>query len=86
MVLTNNETGEVVHDMDLCALIGAAQTENDATAAIGLTACNSLEIAATIAGALKAVKQIKVANPEAAMLCELMLNAVKVDVRDTDEE
>lgn len=55
MVITNNETGEVIQELDMCALIGAAQTTKNNTVSIGLTACNALELVAAIAGAQEAI-------------------------------
>lgn len=83
LVITNNETGEVIHELDMCALIGAAQTAENNTVSISLTACNVLELAATIAGAQKAITKILKDDPEIKNLLEFM-SAVKAKAT-TDE-
>lgn len=84
MVITNNETGDVVHDMDLCVLIGAAQTENDATACLGLAArCDILDIAAVIFGVQKAQTELMSDRPE---LLPLLMGLAAADDNDEDEE
>lgn len=72
LVITNNETGEVIHEWNMCALIGAAQTTENNTASLGLTDCNALELAATIDGAQKAINKILKDSPEIKILLEFM--------------
>ena len=54
ITITDNKTGEVIRDLDTCAIIGAVDVD-ERTGVMVLTECNNLELAATAAGALEAV-------------------------------
>ena len=75
MVITNNETGEVIQELDMCALTGAAQTTKNNTASIGLTACNALELVAAIAGAQEAIAEMLKNKPEIKSLLDFTVMA-----------
>lgn len=56
--ITNNETGETLTSLDTCAIIGAIDAGGPNTKIIGLIDCNSVCLAATVAGAQRVVNQI----------------------------
>lgn len=72
MVITDNETGEVIQELDACAIIGAAQTYMGETCAIGLVKCRRLELAATIAGVQRAVENAICRSPQAGIAATIM--------------
>lgn len=72
MVITDNETGEVLKELDACAIIGAAQTYMDETCAISVVKCRRLELAATIAGAQKAIDNSIHNSPQAGTIATIM--------------
>jgi hypothetical protein len=69
ITITNNETGETLHDRDVYAIIGAFKEENR-TGCVALTECNAFEIAATIDGALDAIQHIYDGTPYIKPLVE----------------
>ncbi|MBR5862278.1 MAG: hypothetical protein IKZ08_03015 [Bacteroidales bacterium] len=84
MAITDNRTGEVVYELDACAIVGAVQTENEATAAIGLTACcDILDLAAVIFGAQQAQQEIMNERPD---VLPLLMALAAADGKDEDEE
>ena len=62
ITITNNETGEILHDNDTAAIIGAYAFANGAYA-IGLTACNGITLMATINTAEHVVKRLLEEHP-----------------------
>lgn len=89
ITITNNETGEIVHDYDTNAVIGGFSVEGGA-AAIGLTACPSIITAFTIAAAQTAINKIREDNPKVVMT-ELILSMKDAldnggDTESDDEE
>lgn len=54
LTITNNITGEIEKELDTDAIIGAAD-DGAGTCVICVTGCKLVELAATCAGALKAV-------------------------------
>lgn len=78
LTLTDNETGEVIHDGDINAIIGAA-TNEDRTMLFGQTACGLLDLARTIAGAEKATEEIKQNGGAPRKVLELAIMMVKAD-------
>ena len=84
ITITNNETGEIVHDYDTSAVIGGISLK-EGVAAIGLTACPSLVTALTIDGAQIAINKIRDDNPKVAMM-ELFLAMKDALENDGDTE
>ena len=50
LTITNNQTGEVLHDVDVDALIGAAHTGRGVDV-FGVNSCDAVALAATLCGA-----------------------------------
>lgn len=71
ITITNNTTGETLHDTDVCAIVGAFN-EGERTAVVCLTACNAFDIAATINGANKAIQHICADHPELELFAKLL--------------
>ena len=71
ITITNNETGETLHDADVCAIVGAFN-EGERTAVVGLTMCNALDIAETINGAKDAIQHICADHPEIDLFAKVL--------------
>ena len=84
ITITNNETGEVVHDMDTGAIIGAiGGAEDEGAYSIGLTACNLMDLATAVASAKKAVDILLEKNPAVRLVIEL---ASLKEVNDSEND
>lgn len=62
ITIKNNETGEILRDLDTCAIIGAFDVDEEGTGCLVCTACNAIELAATadaaVTAALKATHHL----------------------------
>ena len=67
IIFKNNETGEIIHDTDTDAIIGAIHLE-EKTACVGLTNCNGAELLSTIRGAKQVIKEMVEENPALSIL------------------
>lgn len=67
IAIKNNETGKILYNVDTDAIIGAIH-EEDKSAAIGLSACSSKALLATVLTAKTAIKTIISNTPALAML------------------
>ena len=56
LTITNNETGEVLRDLDTCAIIGACDVDENTTACLSLLAGSALDVFATLETAEDAIK------------------------------
>ena len=56
ITITDNETGEVLVDQDTSAIIGALDND-ESTRNIAYTCCNTIDLAATAAGAKQAANK-----------------------------
>lgn len=50
LTIKDNETGEVLHDVDTCVILGAYDYDNERTSCIALIASGSTQILSAIAG------------------------------------
>ena len=71
ITIIDNETGETLHDADVCAIVGAFN-EGERTGALGLTKCNAFDIAATIKGAKTAIQHLCANHPELELLVKVL--------------
>lgn len=67
ITIKNNETGEIIHNVDTDAIIGAVHEEGK-TAAIGLTACNGATLLETASATKKVLKEITSKSPMLSIL------------------
>ena len=63
IIITNNETQDVLVDTDTCAIIGALE-ENEGTRAVCYTNCDTAELAATLTGAQQIVNRYLAKMPK----------------------
>lgn len=61
ITIRNNETGEILHDLDTCVIIGAFDVDEEATGRLVYTACNAIELEATATAAVLAA--LKATHP-----------------------
>lgn len=67
VVITDNETGEVMEDAQSNAIIGAVE-KDESVACIGFTNCNGKDLLKTLIAAKKAIKDISDKIPKEIML------------------
>lgn len=63
ITITNNETGETLHDEDACAII-AGVNEGDRTGSIIMTDCGPEDLVETLNGAENGVMTVYEGHPE----------------------
>lgn len=86
VVITDNETGEVVEDAQSNAIIGAVE-KNESVACIGFTNCNGKDLLRTLISAKKAIKNISDKMPkEIMLLAELFEKFESLPDFDSDTE
>lgn len=69
ITITDNETGETLHDGDACAIL-ASICENSVQQQ-HYVHCDARKFAATLQGAQKIVRRVGAEHPEVALLAEL---------------
>ena len=74
LVITNNETGEVINDLDFDALVGAIHIGGDTCGGIILSQCSAMAMGETLASA-KATIQKAVNEDMPAALVMMMVEA-----------
>ena len=67
VTITDNETGEVLHDADACAIL-AGINGGRTTASIHMTACGPLPLAETLSAAEDVVQEVRSRHPEIGAL------------------
>ncbi len=73
VIITDNETGEVVHDRDdVVALIGGITYADGDSASIGMVHTNSLNLALTVDSARKSIEEVKKQSPLVGVLDDLV--------------
>ena len=86
VVITDNETGEVVEDAQSNAIIGAVE-KNESVACIGVANCNGKDLLRTLISAKKAIKNISDKMPkEIMLLAELFEEFESLPDFDSDTE
>jgi hypothetical protein len=63
IVITNNETGEVIKDTNADAIIASIHTE-ETTDVLDVACCNGFALVATIAGLMEALENNKKDHPK----------------------
>lgn len=71
ITIKDNETGEILHDSDTKAIIGAFDSQ-DKTECIATIACNPMTLASTVNGVKSVLEVIIDKYPEANALSELI--------------
>ena len=71
ITVTNNETGEVLHDTDACAII-AGINEGEESAVLTMTDCGPIDLAQTLSVTNSAVERVARNHPEIKALAELL--------------
>ena len=56
LTIKDNETGEVLHDVDTCVILGAFDLDEKEAACVGFTACDTMTLVGAIAG-MDAIKR-----------------------------
>lgn len=87
ITITNNETGEVLHDADACSII-ASVNEGPRTCALSMNSGGPLTLAETLGSAEGVVREIKSKYPEVgtlAMLHEFMRKRKQSEETETEE-
>lgn len=70
ITITDLETGKTLHDTDTGAIIGAFDAPNAGTNSICFTACNTIELLATLMAVDKALNHLYEKEPELLALKE----------------
>lgn len=71
ITIKDNETGEIMHDSDTTAIIGAFDSQ-DKTECIAAIECNPMTLASTVNGVKSVLEVIIDKYPEAKALSELI--------------
>lgn len=71
ITIKNNETGEIMHDIDTKAIIGAFDSQ-DKTECIAVTECDPMTLASTVNGVKSVLEKILDDRPEVNALAELI--------------
>ena len=67
ITIKNNETGEILNDIDTSCLIGAIDI-GEGNTSIAFTHCNAISLVTTILAAKKAINNIYERNPHIKLL------------------
>ena len=67
LTLTDNTTGEIMHDIDIDALLASAHVNEDETRSITVANCDTLAIAQTIHTLRQIYETLRKENPELAI-------------------
>lgn len=87
VTITDNETGEVLHDTDAHAIVAGIGAEGGA-GVIGCTACDKKQLAVTIQAAEDAVRELYACTPglHEAVLLHRLLTAASAGAETRSEE
>lgn len=85
LIITNNETGETVRELDFDALIGTAHTGEHESCGLVLSKCNGLVMAETLASVASTVKQVEDENQMEAFVAKIMFEA-SIEEPENQEE
>lgn len=83
ITITDNETGEVFHDVDSDCIIGAVHGDEH-TAGIALLKCGPTEAADTVVAVKSTIKEAKEVHPEIELF-EMLHNYAKTQSEATEE-
>lgn len=75
ITITDNETGEVIHDSDVIAILGALHFGEDNTSGITLSNCGVMSLAQAVDTVKKVIEGLYDENPELKII-ELFFEAV----------
>ena len=84
ITITNNETGETLHDLDTKAIVGAI-LDDDGTFQIAFNKCNVNDMLNVIDGAERTLKHIYKKHPELALFKALTEKEESETEEETDE-
>lgn len=84
ITITDNETGETLHDGDACAIL-ASICENSVRQQ-HYVHCDALRFADTLRGAQKIVHRVRAEHPEVALLAELTQLGRSEETEETKNE
>lgn len=70
--ITDNETGEIINDLDTNCIVGAFGSEIGALEVSDID-CKAITIVATVHAALKAVERTCAIDPKISFLCEQII-------------
>lgn len=86
ITITDNETGEILHDADSDAILASIYTE-ETTATVGLVNCNLISLSIALTGLMKLESEIKESEPLAYLLAKDMSDKGMVETtEETTEE
>lgn len=85
LIVTDNETGETVRELDFEALIGTAHIAEEEAGGLWITRCNSFALVETVLAGEHLIDRVKKEHPEVAMLCALQkLSGVEPETEETE--
>lgn len=86
LTITDNETGEVLQDLDCKALIGAIhEGKEDRIASLRVIRCTGKEVAMTCLGATATVRYMCQEHPALAAVMVMLDGEVQDDEEDPDQ-
>ena len=81
ITITNNKTGETLHDADVCAIIGAFN-DGARTGCVCLTSCDAFDIAHTIDGVEDVIQNVYNDHPEIRLFVEMLAKMTQENEED----
>ena len=85
LVITDNETGETVRELDFDAIIGAIHTGEQECGGIIISRCNGLSLAETMASAKATLEKAEEDSPIAAFAAKIMIGAEVYEPQNQEE-
>lgn len=85
ITITDNETGETIHDSDTNAIVGSI-LDDDGVFVIGQTHCNGDELLNAVIGAERAIEQLYENNPVLFFLKMMAKKETKEEATDETTE
>jgi diadenosine tetraphosphate (Ap4A) HIT family hydrolase len=85
LTITNNETGETIHECDAYAIIATISRE-ETTDSLALVECNPFDLAHLLVGLESTVDELYQEHPELALLKQMLKTTNKETETDTTTE
>lgn len=87
LIVTDNETGETVRELDFDALIGTAHIAKGEAGGLWIMRCNSFAVLETVIAGEQLLDRVKGECPEVAMMHTLYkISGIEPEVAETKNE